>query len=430
MSSERDFDVVVLGAGPAGRQVAAELGAAGRSVGLVESREPGRPRRCPAALASKSLLNSARRGEAWELAVARRDATARRVDGQALEAVSVLHGRGIVTGPGRIEVAGVEHGFGDLVLCTGSEPAVPPAEDLAGLPLWTAEQALARAELPRRLVVLGADAAGCELAQIYAAFGSHVTLVEVAERIPAGEASFAGEVLADALRRLGADLRLGTAVARAEHTDAGSRLLLSDGTVLDADRVVLCGPRLPRTGGLGLETLGLDRPDRIIVDARCRVEGTLWAAGDVTGLAPSAHLARYQARVVAANLLGGDRTADYRAIPRTVHTTPSVCAVGLSPDRATDRGIEVIRAASELSGTPQALVCDDERGRVELYADRIRGVLVGAVAAGPYAEEWMSEITLAVRAETPLSVLTDVVHAFPTYGEAVEAPLRELAAQL
>lgn len=422
---------MVLGAGPAGRQVAAEVAAAGRSVGLVESREGERRRGCPPALASKSLLHSARRGETWELAVARRDEAARRLDRHdALAAVAVLPGMGRVTAPGRIEVGGVEHGFGDLVVCTGSEPIRPAAEDLAGLPLWTAEEALTRTDLPRRLVILGAGAAGCELAQIYAAFGSQVTLVESADRPPAAEAAFAGEVLAEALRRLGTDLRLGTAVVRAERTEAGSHLLLSDGTAVDADRVLVCGPRRPRIAGLGLEALGLPCESGLEVDARCQVGVGVWAAGAVTGLAPSAHLARYQARVAAANLLGGNRLADYRAIPRIVHTTPSVCAVGLSPARAAQQGVEVVCAASDLSGTPQALVCDDERGRVELYADRIRGVLIGAVAAGPYAEEWMGEIALAVRTETPLSVLTDVVHAFPTYGEAVEAPLRELAALL
>jgi dihydrolipoamide dehydrogenase len=109
---------------------------------------------------------------------------------------------------------------------------------------------------------------------------------------------------------------------------------------------------------------------------------------------------------------------------------PSVCAVGLSPASAAECGVDLVTAGIDLSATARALAADDGRGGIELYADRERGVLVGAVAAGPYAEEWMGEIALAVRAETPLSVLTDVVHAFPTYGEAVEAPLRELAARL
>jgi len=132
--------------------------------------------------------------------------------------------------------------------------------------------------------------------------------------------------------------------------------------------------------------------------------------------------------VVVSNVLGKRREADYRAIPRAVYTTPTVYAVGVSPVAST--GLDLIAAGYDLAETARASVEDDDRGRVELYADRARGVLVGAAAVGLYAEEWMSEITLAIRAETPLSILTDAVHAFPTYGEAIEPALRELAERL
>lgn len=195
----------------------------------------------------------------------------------------------------------------------------------------------------------------------------------------------------------------------------------------------------PRVADLGLETLGI-RPDPkqgIAVDVTCKAVvddetdtagTTVWAAGDVTGVAPYTHAANYQSRVVVSNVLGKRREADYRAVPRAVYTTPTVYTVGVSPVSAT--GLELIAAGYDLSNTPRATVEDDDRGRVELYADRARGVLVGAAAIGLYAEGWMSEITLAIRAETPLSILTDVVHAFPTYGEAIEPVLRELAEQL
>jgi pyruvate/2-oxoglutarate dehydrogenase complex dihydrolipoamide dehydrogenase (E3) component len=131
---------------------------------------------------------------------------------------------------------------------------------------------------------------------------------------------------------------------------------------------------------------------------------------------------------VVSNLLGVRREADYRAVPRVVHTTPSVYAVGRFPQE--NPGVELLVAGYDLASTARAAVEDDDRGRVELYADGAHGVLVGAAAVGLYAEEWMSEIALAIRAETPLSVLTDVVHAFPTYGGAIEPPLRELAQRL
>lgn len=427
MAGEQDFEVVVLGGGPAGRLVAAEAVRGGRTAALVSPRGDGTGR-CSAALASRSLLHSAWRGEGWEIAVARRDQAAARLSGETgATGATVLPGWGEVVEPGRVRVEGVVHSYADLVVCTGSEPGL---DGMAGLTLWSPAQVLACPDLPRRLTVLGGDAAGCELAQIFALFGSHVTLVEAGEGLAAAEASFAGDVLAEALRRVGVDLRLGTGIAGVERADAAWRLLLTDGGMVDTDRVLACGPRAPRTGGFGLDTLGLPTSGALQVDARCQVQAGVWAAGDVTGLAPSAHLAHYQARVAAANLAGGNRVADYRAVPRTVHTMPSVCAVGLSPASAAECGVDLVTAGIDLSATARALAADDGRGGIEFYADRERGVLVGAVAAGPYAEEWMGEIALAVRAETPLSVLTDVVHAFPTYGEAVEAPLRELAARL
>src|SRR6185312_4591795 len=156
--------------------------------------------------------------------------------------------------------------------------------------------------------------------------------------------------------------------------------------------------------------------------------GRVWAAGDVTAVAPYTHTARYQARIVAVNILGGNRCADYRAVPRTVYTTPSVYTVGMSPAAAAAAGLDLVTTSCDLAETARATVEDDDRGRVELYADAGRDdILVGAAAVGPYAEEWMSEVTLAIRARIPLAVLADVVHAFPTYGEAVGSPLRGLA---
>ena len=148
----------------------------------------------------------------------------------------------------------------------------------------------------------------------------------------------------------------------------------------------------------------------------------------MTAIAPYTHTARYQARIVAANLLGGTRAADYRAVPRTVYTSPSVYTVGMSPSLAAATGVDLITVSYDLAETARAQVEDDDRGRVELYADAGAGdVLVGAAAIGPDAEEWMGEVTLAIRARIPLGVLADVVHAFPTYGEAVGTPLRGLA---
>jgi dihydrolipoamide dehydrogenase len=443
-AQDKRYDVLVLGGG-AGKNIAADLARAGRSVALVESRLVGGE--CPyfACMPSKSLLHSARRGETWEHAVARRDEVTRHLDDAPTAAemaeagVTVIRGRGRVARPGVIEVDGAEYGYTDLVVATGSEPITPDVEGIGDVPTWTSDEALTRPDLPRRLIVLGGGPVGCELSQIYAAFGSQVTLVEAADRLLAAEAPFIGDLLADVLRRMGADLRLGVGATRAERTESGLRLHLSDGGHIDADRILIAAGRRPRVADLGLDELGVqtdptrgiavDVTCKAIVDADTGTDGTtVWAAGDVTGLAPYTHAANYQSRVVVSNVLGKRREADYRAVPRAVYTTPSMYAVGVSPVSAT--GLELVAAGYDLSNTPRATVEDDERGRVELYADRARGVLVGAAAIGLYAEEWMSEITLAIRAETPLSILADVVHAFPTYGEAIEPVLRELTERL
>jgi pyruvate/2-oxoglutarate dehydrogenase complex dihydrolipoamide dehydrogenase (E3) component len=438
------YDVIVLGGG-AGKNIAADLARAGRSVALVEDRLVGGE--CPyfACMPSKSLLHSARRGETWEHAIARRDEVTRHLDDSSFAAemaeagVTVIRGRGRVARHGVVAVDGTEYGYTDLVVATGSTPVTPDVEGIGDVPTWTSDEALSRPELPRRLVVLGGGPVGCELSQIYAAFGSQVTLIEAADRLLASEAPFAGELLAESLRRMGADLRLGVTALDAERTETGLRLRLSDGGYIDADRILIAAGRRPRVEDLGLEAIGVRTDPRhgIEVDVTCRAAGgpdtdtdgtSVWAAGDVTGVAPYTHAANYQSRIVVSNVLGKRQEADYRAIPRAVYTTPSVYAVGVSPVSAT--GFELVAAGADLAETPRAAVEDDDRGRLELYADRARGVLVGAVAVGLYAEEWMSEITLAIRAETPLSILTDVVHAFPTYGEAIEPTLRELADRL
>jgi pyruvate/2-oxoglutarate dehydrogenase complex dihydrolipoamide dehydrogenase (E3) component len=475
------FDVVVFGGGTAGVHVATEVARAGRTVAVVEAGLVGGE--CPylACMPSKSLLQSARRGETWEHAVARRDEVTGHLDDSAAAArlaqagVTLIRGTATVTKPGVIEVEPIAAvgqaerpsarttpmrpgprdarpndvaeteitslGYTDLVIATGSEPVAPPIEGLPDVPTWTSAEALTWPDLPRRLIVLGAGPVGCELAQIYAAFGSQATLIETEDHALPGEAQFAGEILADGLRRTGVDVRLGSAAVKAEITDSGLALTLADGSRIEADRVLLATGRRPRLSGLGLDKLGIDvGPTMALpVDAGCRVvpggqagrnrrknATHVWAAGDVTGVAGYTHTANYQARIVAANILGDHKEADYRAIPRVVYTTPSVYAVGLSPARANAAEMELLTAGFDLAETARATVEDDDRGRVELYADS-GGHLVGAAAVGLYAEEWMSEVTLAVRAQVPLDVLADVVHAFPTYGIALEEPLRELA---
>src|SRR5215468_4758786 len=348
------FDVVVLGGGTAGVHVATEVAGGGKTVALVEAGLIGGESAYLACLPSNSLLLSASRGEPWEDAVARRAEVTGGLDDSAAAqrlnraGVQVIRGTGRITAPGTVEVTRAAAGgtgsgtttltYSDLVIATGCEPVAPPIEGLSDIPAWTTAQSLSSPDLPRRLIVLGGGPAGCELTQIYASFGSQVTLVEAEPALLPGEPAFAGEILAAALRRAGAEIYLGSRATKAERTPDGLTLALADGTRIDADRLLLASGRRPRLGGLGLDGLGLEVTPGMALPTttRCQVTGArgrVWAAGDVTGTTFS-HASRYQASVVAANILGQRREADYSAIPRCVFTTPSVFAVGAVPGAA------------------------------------------------------------------------------------------------
>jgi pyruvate/2-oxoglutarate dehydrogenase complex dihydrolipoamide dehydrogenase (E3) component len=434
-----DLDVIVLGGGTAGTHVATEVARAGKSVALVEAGLIGGESAYLACLPAQSLLASAARGESWADAIAHRDAVAAGLSDAAAErrvedvGVTIFRGAGTVTAPGKVSVSDTGLGYTDLVIATGSEPVAPPIEGLDGIPVWTTAQALSSADLPRRLIVLGGGAAGCELAQVYAAFGARVTLVEAEERLLPGEPAFAGEVVAAALRRAGVEINLGSPAAKAERTGDGLTLALTDGTRIDANRVLLATGRRPRLSGLGLDTLGITvEPGKpLTISTTCQVTEHVWAAGDVTGTGHT-HVALYQAGVIAANLTGGQREADYSALPRAVFTTPEVFTVGTVPAEGAAEGM--ITARAYLAATALARAAGGDIGgqqyRVELYADPASGVLAGGAAVGPGAAAWMSEITLAIRARIPVAILTDVMHAFPARAEALEEALRDIQRQL
>jgi dihydrolipoamide dehydrogenase len=327
------------------------------------------------------------------------------------------------------------------VVATGSEPQLPPVEGLAGVPSWTSDEALSNADLPARLAILGGGPVGCELGQAYAAFGSSVVLVETGPSLLPGEPSWVGELLRDALASSGVDVRTGTTATRAEPTAGGLRLHVEDGEPIEADRVLVATGRIPRTAGLGLAHLGLDLQDGapVEVDARCRVlaggapRDDLFAVGDVTGVAPYTHTANYQARIVAAHLLGRGRDADLAGVPRVVYTDPAVFSTGTTAEQAREDGLRVRSATADLHGTGRAFLegaaagGEPPAGRVELVADVDSGVLVGAAAVGRDADSWAGELALAVRARVRVDVLADLVHAFPAWSEVVHQAARELA---
>jgi dihydrolipoamide dehydrogenase len=438
------FDVVVLGGGSAGELLSTLLAGAGKTVALVEENRVGGE--CPyvACMPSKSMLRSAQLhhaaapandDSAFLRAVHRRDEiTDQRDDRSAATSltssgVELVRGRGRILRRGVVSVGDRELASTDLVISTGSQPVIPGIDGLGAVPTWTSDQALSTSQRPLSVLVMGGGPVGCELAQVFARFGTTTTLVESGPQLAGGEQPQVAAVLARMLEVDGIVVRLDTEVLRVEASVCGALASLSDGTTVDVERIILATGRRPAIEGLGLEVLDIE-PDEnraIPIDERCRVVGHehVWAAGDVTGIAPFTHTASYQARVIFENLLGVDRVTNYAAIPRAIYTDPPVASVGRNADtHSPDVGL--ITATVDLDQTARAAVDGNSGGILVLTADAGRGVLVGAAAIGPKADEWLAEATLAVRAQIPLTVLIDVVHAFPTYGEALEPALRSL----
>jgi dihydrolipoamide dehydrogenase len=456
------FDVVVLGAGSAGGWVATNVAPAGKSVAVVEDRLVGGE--CPhfACMPSKVMLRGAdvryllgrahelgavsrpveldSASAAYKAAVVRRDKITGAQDdsghAQALEAsgAKLVRGRGRITGPDTVDIEGRVMAWQDLLIATGTQVKLPPIEGLDQVPYWTSEDVYTTTEFPGSAIIIGGGPVGCEIAQVLARFGSRVTLVEMAPQILPAEEPAIAEVLAEVLKVAGVDLRLTSKTTSVEASPGEIRLFLESGEILSAERLIVATGKVANLDGLGLEVLGIEPgPDGFLqVDQHCRVVGQehVWAAGDVTGIAPFTHVANYQGRVITANLLGKTAKADYRAIPRGVYTEPSVASVGLTAEKAKAQGIDVATASNEVTNTAKAATSGLSMGRLVLVADRARRVVVGASAIGAHAEEWIGEATLAVHAQIPIEVLVTVVHPFPTFSEIYEPTLRQMAQEL
>ena len=442
-------DVVVLGMGPGGEVAASRLLAAGKRVAVVERELIGGECAYWACIPSKTLLRPVEaRAEAaraaglarptldWPAVAAYRDYMTRhlddhaQVDGYRQQGALVLRGSGRLAGPGEVEVDGQRLRAPAVILATGSDPVIPPIEGLDQVEVWTNRQATQLHEVPGRAVVCGGGPVGLELGQLLARLGCQVTLVHRADRLINREDARVGALIAGELEGDGVDVRVGRRVARATRTSGGSVVELDDGATVACDVLVLASGRTPRAGGLGLETVGVSVGPRggVPVDDRCRVTEGLWAIGDVTGVALFTHIAKYQGRVAADNLLGRARRASYQGVPRVVFTDPEIAAVGLTESQARQAGHDVATATVAL---PEALSRPwtyqrDPGGELGLVADRQRRVLLGAWAVAPLAGEWIHQAALAVRAEVPVEVLLDQVAQFPTYTEGFLIALEEL----
>ena len=351
---------------------------------------------------------------AWRDIVAERDDSSQ-VEWLDARDAALVRGDATVTEPGVLRVGELELRYDRLVISTGSSPVVPPIKGLDQIDYWTNIEATETLEVPDRLLVLGGGPVGCELAQFFQRVGSQVTLVQGDERLLTRVDADAAALVDAALREDGVEIRL---AARAESVTSNS-LLLADGSQLPFDRLLLATGRKPNVDGL--EPLGLEISRRgIEVDERMRAAENVWALGDVTGIAPFTHVGKYHARIAAYDMAGRDVRADHRAVPATIFTDPQVATVG-----STEGGVS---STWELTSVPRLSTYERPKrsGFVKVVADPERKVLTGAVAVGPESGEWLQQLTLAIRAETPMDVLLDVIQPYPTFSEGVFLALREL----
>ena len=331
-----------------------------------------------------------------------------------------VRGRARVARPGVVEVGERELEYDRLIVATGSSPAVPPVAGLEEVEYWTNQDAARTHHVPASLAVMGGGPVGAELGQFFARMGAHVTVVEHGPRLLGHVHEEAGALIADVFREEGIELRLGLDV---EAVEPGVLLRLSDGSTVEAERLLVATGRRPNTEDLGLEQLGVTiEPRGIAVDERLRAAENVWAIGDVNGIALFTHVGKYQARVAAADICGRTARADYRAIPAGIFTDPEVATVGRT------HGDDLVSTRWELTSTPRLATYERPKrdGFVRLFADPAERVLVGAVAVGPQAAEWLGQLTLAVRSATPVDVLVDTIQPYPTFSEAIFFALRDL----
>lgn len=444
-------DVAVLGMGPGGEVAASRLMQAGKRVAVFERELIGGECAYWACIPSKTVLRpseaqtevqrAAGVGGAelnWSETSDYRDYMIRNLDdagqveGYSKQGALVIKEDARITGPGRIQAGGQEVIAEHIIIATGSDAVIPPLEGLAEITAWTNRETYTATSLPGSVVIVGGSAVGVETATFLSRFGVHVTLLQRGNRLIDREEPRVGELAHHYLEAAGVDVRLNASAKRGRRDGESSVIELDDGSTATGDVVIFATGRKPRTAGLGFEDVGVSiGPDgQVQIDEQCKAAENVWAIGDVTGVMPFTHVAKYQGRIAAEAILGGSRNAFYDGIPRVVFGEPEIAAAGLTQQQADHAGLRTVSTELDVADAiarPWTYE-KDPVGNLGLLVDTDAKVLIGAWAVAPLAGEWIHHASLAIRARLPLDTLRDQVAQFPTYHEAYLAALDNIKA--
>jgi dihydrolipoamide dehydrogenase len=442
------YDLAIIGAGPGGYVAAIRAAQAGASVCLIEQERVGGTCLNHGCIPTKALYASARllrqlRGAAehgiatggvsFDLAQAmlRKAAVVEKLVGgveQLLKGngVDLIRGRATLAAPGQVRVA-IPAGVGQLrarkiILATGARAAVPTLLPVDGKNILTSREILAMKELPSSLAVVGGGYIGCELAGIFATFGSRVTIVEqLPQLLGRSDRQVVREVEKN-FKAAGVEVRTGIGITAAEIVPGGVVLRIADGTRLTVEKVLVAAGRLPNSEDLGLETAGVQvNRGAVAVDTAMRTSvADIYAIGDLTGIIQLAHVASYQAEIAVNNALGGDARADYRVVPSAIFTVPEIGQVGLTEEECKAQGLAIEIGRFAYQASSKALCDGEPQGSIKLLAARDDDRILGAAVAGAEGATLIAEVAAAMAAGMTAKALGAVIHAHPTLPELVK----------